>query len=56
MLNSIRNVKFIQMQKLTNVYHCCFCFIFDQTTMGQEQKSDTILVLLNFFAHEKVNE
>ena len=39
MLNSIRNVKFVKMQKLTTVYHCCLCFtLFDQTTMAQEQK------------------
>ena len=25
--------------KTHNVYHCSLCFIFDQTTMGQEQKS-----------------
>ena len=39
MLNSIRNVKFIKMQKLATVYHFCLCFtVFDQTTMAQEQK------------------
>ena len=39
MLNSVRNVKFIIMQELTNVHHHCLCFIFDQTTIAQEQKS-----------------
>jgi len=39
MLNSIRNVKFLKMQKLTTVYHRCLSFtVFDQTTMAQEQK------------------
>ena len=27
------------MLRFHNVYHRCFCFIFDQTTMAQKQKS-----------------
>ena len=25
-------------EQVQYVYHCCLCFIFDQTTMAQEQK------------------
>ena len=39
MLNSIQNVKFIKNAKAHSVYHCSLCFIFDQTTLAQEQKS-----------------
>ena len=36
--------------KTHNVYHRCLCLIKEQVSI------DTILVLLNFFTHEKVNE
>ena len=27
-----------QNEQVQNVYHCCLCLIFDQTTMAQEQE------------------
>ena len=48
MLNSIRNVKFIQMQTLSNVY-AVFVLFFMKRWPKNKSLYDTILVLLNFF-------
>ena len=37
--------------RLSKIYHCCLCLIFDQTTMAQEQKYliYTYLVIFSLF-------